>query len=841
MLCRKRGGKIVSDILRYTVEPGQKFTRFLLTPVDIEKVEVPNMTMDSEISRVEGIFEVEYPVRTQFLAMNDLTKVQLDQKNYSEIYTPFERDRVNKTTFISTPHKLSCRAKTIIKIEEAGIYSFRIRTCGGVKIFVNGNPEVIFDPYTRNHYSEKNITLPLISGKNELVVYFEDLAERDVSFYFELINDNAFSMDCELLLGTDLADYQELEMMLTEMNLSQDIFREGVIKLNLGKQDRSRSHKLRVRINPRLSLVNDGAQDGNITDFEVDDIHLEIPAKAKVIEIGNVVDIPTAGFTRMELGVQLENGQWLTRTLTCSIYNAKKFAQIIGGEDIRERKQEALDYFSTLDLEDINVALVKAYLNQLKDTNIYQDYLSAFRLIEEKGDCADFILAPLLAVYSQCRDNFPDDFHDQMKKITTGFRYWIDEPGNDVMWYFSENHALLFHVSQYLAGNLYPDELFQVSGRLGREQNEIGKQRLEEWFDYFFRVGFSEWNSTTYFPIDFIGFFSLYLSAPDESIRQRAKEALDYTFKLIAVNYHGGTMASTFGRVYEHNLKAMQLGEISSVIEIAWKKGYFNNSLRASALFALTDYEPPQELVECLCTDPNQALQAEYRQGDNKAYTYLYKTNAYSIASAINYQATQRGHQQHIMNLSLGETVMIWVNNPGEAEYSGGNRPSFWAGNDCLPYVSQYENVQFAHFNLSDTDYQYIHLYLPEWDLDEIRKVDNWIFVRKEKSYGAFFFTNPFSIAEDGAIAHREVRVYGDNQYVMIKASSEDEYGSFEKFITDLTTNSVTFADNKLVLEDPQHGVFQYDDVLLLNGDPVSYEAGYQIKYDIKTIKGENK
>ena len=38
-----------------------------------------------------------------------------------------------------------------------------------------------------------------------------------------------------------------------------------------------------------------------------------------------------------------------------------------------------------------------------------------------------------------------------------GYRYWMDEPGNDVQWYFSENHALLFHTAAYLAGHLLPD------------------------------------------------------------------------------------------------------------------------------------------------------------------------------------------------------------------------------------------------------------------------------------------------------------------------------------------------------------------------------------------------
>lgn len=826
----------MSNQLDFIVDPGGKFTRFLLTPIDIEKVDVPNTTMESEIARVEGYFEVEYPVRTHFLATNDLEKVVLDKKSFKEIYTPFERDRVDKTSFISTPHKLSCWAKTNIQVAEDGVYNFRIRTCGAVKVFVNQNPEVIFAPYSRNHYSEKEITLPFVSGNNEVIIYFEDLAERDVNFYFELLNDNVFPMSGSLDLEIPVTEYQEIEELLTQTNLTQDIFREKDILLDLGDKTRNKQYDLRVRINPRLSLVEDGAQDGNITDFQIEDLNFTIPKKCTHLNLGSVDSIPTAGFTRLELGIQLSNGQWVTRVLTCSIYNQKKFNEIIAADSIAERKKEALNYFSELELEDINVALVNAYLNNLKEVDLYQEYNSAFRLIEEKGDCADFILAPLLAIYSKYHMNFPQDFHDKMEELALNFRYWIDEPGNDVMWYFSENHALLFHVSQYLAGNLYPEKKFSVSNRSGKEQGIIGKQRLEEWFAYFFKVGFSEWNSTTYFPIDFIGFFSLYIAAPDDEIRKLAKEALDYTFKLIAINYHGGTMASTYGRVYEHNLKAMQLGEISSVIEIAWKKGYFNNSLRASALFALTDYEPPKELSELLNLDDDQVLHAEYQQGDNHAYTYLYKTSAYSLATAINYEPEQRGHQQHLINISLGDSTMLWVNNPGESEYSGGNRPSYWAGNDCLPYVSQYKNIAFAHYKLKNTDYQFIHLYLPFWDLDEVIEKENWLFIRKADSYVAVFFTNPFIRPNEGAIANREVRVYGDDQYLLIKTSSKNEYPSFEAFVDTMSINRISFTDDKLLFEDPEFGNFSFHDVLLRENEPVSYENGYQIDYDITKI-----
>ncbi|MEB3363158.1 hypothetical protein SDC49_03895 [Lactobacillus sp. R2/2] len=47
------------------------------------------------------------------------------------------------------------------------------------------------------------------------------------------------------------------------------------------------------------------------------------------------------------------------------------------------------------------------------------------------------------------------------------------------MWYFSENHAFLFHIARYFAGYLYPSEQFTVSGHEGKEQYELGKSKLK--------------------------------------------------------------------------------------------------------------------------------------------------------------------------------------------------------------------------------------------------------------------------------------------------------------------------------------------------------------------------
>ena len=90
------------------------------------------------------------------------------------------------------------------------------------------------------------------------------------------------------------------------------------------------------------------------------------------------------------------------------------------------------------------------------------------RPIADCWDCADFVLVPLLWVARPLRRRpRPRRSSRAIDAPILGYRYWLDEPGNDVQWYFSENHALLFHTAAYLAGHLLPDARFARSGRTG--------------------------------------------------------------------------------------------------------------------------------------------------------------------------------------------------------------------------------------------------------------------------------------------------------------------------------------------------------------------------------------
>lgn len=290
-------------------------------------------------------------------------------------------------------------------------------------------------------------------------------------------------------------------------------------------------------------------------------------------------------------------------------------------------------------------------------------------------------------------------------------------------------------------------------------------------------------------------------------------------------------MATTYGRVYEHDLKAMELGEVSNLAFITWKKGNLNTAMRSTALFCISDYIPPQ-LDQFFVEDDSKAILTQYIQGIKQVYTYNFKTKNYCMSSAIHFNAFNRGHQQHSMNLSLGQdNTQVWLNHPGESVFSGENRPSFWAGNGYSPNIRQYKQTMLLEYRIQDRFIPFIHAYLPFWKLDEIIENNNWLFVRKDKTYLGIYFSEGYERITEGAVAFREVRSNGKNHKVILTMSSEHEHQSFNQFINEQLESTIEITDNDWFYQNNRIGTLaMIQDELYVNQKKVEYNAGYKVE-----------
>ncbi len=192
--------------------------------------------------------------------------------------------------------------------------------------------------------------------------------------------------------------------------------------------------------------------------------------------------------------------------------------------------------------------------------------------IKNVEDCSDFRICGLVRLsYLYGKDKrLSGDMKATVKRTLLNFKYWIDEPGNDSMCYWSENHQILFHSNEYLAGNLYPDEVFPNAKMTGKDHVKKGKRLVEQWLGWRERFGFSEWFSNCYYEEDLWPLLNLVDFAPDAEIRERAAMAVDQLALNMALNSYRGMFMCTHGRSYERHNKSARGDSLKKFSWLAW-------------------------------------------------------------------------------------------------------------------------------------------------------------------------------------------------------------------------------------------------------------------------------
>lgn len=767
--------------LKYSINYNDSINRWWLTDIVRTPYNSDFKTFDADINLGEGYVQIVYPVRDKFLSARLIDSAKKFEGQYKHLYFPYESNRVDFSTFIFTPHHLSCYGTTNIYSDINCNAEFELYTCGGVKLWLNNEMVECFAPYTRNIKSKKAIELPLSKGLNKLDIYFDELAERDVFYYFELRYKGEIPLSCQLEISGDSEQINKLESLLTSCYITRDIFHTNELILGYDSSI--------IEDNVEVRLSKNG----------LDSVAAELNNRKDKIIIKDFFKV--IGSYRISIEAECQ-GIKIARELLAAYYS-NELLEVISSMYINERKRDALSYIAQFGNRNINKTIAIIEQEGVMNDEARECYNLSLDYIREKRDCADFHLPVMLKMLTHYSEYLTANELDDLKDAITKFRYWIDEPGNDVMWYFSENHAFLFHISQYLTGYMYPNEVFSASGRQGIEQYAIGKERLIKWFEVFFMHGYAEWNSITYIPIDLIGLFSLYDLAPDISIKEMARKALNYTFKILSYNNYNGIISASYGRVYEDCLKFRQLTETSFIEWITSGKGYINQKNYATALYSLSDYCPPNYYNDVKFYD-DEGIVIKLRQGVNNINTYNYITKDYCISSVVNYRPFMLGHQQHLMNVSLGtNAVQFFINHPGEQAYSGHNRPSYWAGNGIMPLIHQDRDLQMIEFAIAD--YQlidYVHAYATLYDYDEYITEPKWFFGRVDNAYIAIYFSNDYCITTYGANTGKELISRGLNHKIIVRCTSCDLYKDFNDFVKQISdsyidVNGFKYIDHK--------------------------------------------
>ncbi len=498
-----------------------------------------------------------------------------------------------------------------------------------------------------------------------------------------------------------------------------------------------------------------------------------------------------------------------------------------------DRRQDALAYAA--DREDnVFAEIAKMALGRWEDLDLAV-ITKTIEGINQRGDCSDFYLVGLLGVMYRYMDDpaFPPDLKPLLKACVLNFKYWHDEPGADAMCYTTENHSILFHTCEVLAGQLYPEEVFSNTGETGAWHREKGERLALAWLHTRGTGGFQEWDSNCYFEEDLLALSHLASLAEGERVMEMAAIVMDKMFFTMAVNSYKGVFGSTHGRTYAPLIKGARLESTAGISRLMFGLGVYNPHIRGLVALACSDYELPTHMVLIANNIPEEMWDCERHVGDPELWRasgsmgpevnkVTYKTPNYMLCSAQDYHPGEPGYQQHIWQATLDEDAVVFVTHPASMNEQGAHRPNFWCGNFVLPRVAQWKDVLVALHKLPEDDWMgFTHAYFPVHAFDDYAIRDNWAFARKGEGYLALYAAQGLSLVKKGPSAYRELRSPGQETVWVCHMGRAAVDGSFEDFqakVLDLDVQ-VQGLDVEMTSLRGQVLTFGWDAPLTLDGE----------------------
>ena len=191
--------------------------------------------------------------------------------------------------------------------------------------------------------------------------------------------------------------------------------------------------------------------------------------------------------------------------------------------------------------------------------------------MNRRFDCADFRAQLLFKIYKDCYNTLSQRCRELIKKTFLDFKYFMDEPGDDSMCYWSENHQIMFAVSEYLAGQQWQEDTFTNNGMSGKEHMHKAEERIEAWMTQRFNFGFSEYLSNNYLAEDISPMANLIAYCNDEKIVIRMKIIMDILWLDVALNSVNNRFVASSSRMYGNNKAGNYYGNsIATAMNILW-------------------------------------------------------------------------------------------------------------------------------------------------------------------------------------------------------------------------------------------------------------------------------
>ena len=323
----------------------------------------------------------------------------------------------------------------------------------------------------------------------------------------------------------------------------------------------------------------------------------------------------------------------------------------------------------------------------LDEATVHDAIAPTLEYINARYDCSDFRVNALIRLYLSYENLLPESTKADIESTLRNFKYWMDQTKDgrsDSMCYWSENHQILFAVSEYLAGTKWPDKVFTADGKSGSQHAEMAKSRIHAWMEQRFLYGFTEFYSNNYYPEDIAAMSNLIQFARDDAMVNQMKMIMDLiwfdiasqSFKYISADGRAYYIfLSASGRMYGDNKASDDTGNrlrnyIDFVMQpertAGWKesRSSFFNCFRQTVEAGY--YQVPDVIKGIFDDDSprviksSQSLDASELKGENllgandnqimMQWNMEAFTNSNVIANSLNYLSKNKMFENSFLN-----------------------------------------------------------------------------------------------------------------------------------------------------------------------------------------------
>lgn len=523
-------------------------------------------------------------------------------------------------------------------------------------------------------------------------------------------------------------------------------------------------------------------------------------------------------------------GQKFERTLECREHSGPSYRARECDDPVLDNARQILSKITERDelgyvFTGGHMAPHSAFAHALIEGKLGPDDHRAIRdglaKIRERVDCSDFALSCIF--YLLLTYGLPAELAAELRDTALAFRYWMDENGADAMCFWSENHALLFHTCQLIAGRLYPDDTFLRSGRTGREQEAIGRRRVHEWFDTVLREGFEEFCAGGYMSATCFALLLVH-DHGDPDMKPRARAVLDTVARQAVLQSFRGMHLSPMGRIYRTALTPYASG-LQALLHMIDDTAPDKSDVWAIPR-GVSDYRLPEGLRELMHSDADEVFSS------GRAEIHTKKTADYMLTSVASPRTTPLpeppateseydrtkilnegfhgttlfvpgvgGYQQHLWYAALSDRFYTFVNLPGSNRDFSGMRPGYWFGNLIFPSLRQIGGELYCHYAIPESvPTSFTHAYFPAFAADEVVLRDGFRFARVGDGYLALWCSSPLRLWENDAVLGADLRAYSRDVAWYVALGSASEHGSFKEFMSLCAAKKLSLASVKEVL-----------------------------------------